>query len=92
VAQKFCWLKKNTMENNKNSFSEDSKNTDQPSGIDRTTGRGGKESVSRSEDVSENEDLESTGQVDESLQNKLEQEDAGTDVDIEDDQRNEPNR
>jgi hypothetical protein len=80
------------MENDKNNLTESSENNNENTGMDRTTGRGGKETVSRSENVAENEDLESSGQVDETLQNKLKQEDAGTGVDIEDDRRNERNR
>jgi hypothetical protein len=56
---------------------------------DRTTGRGGKDAVSRSGNAVENEDLKDNDLVDESLQNKLNREDAGTGVDIEDDRRNE---
>jgi hypothetical protein len=80
------------MENNKNNPAEVNDNTVDNTGIDRTSGKGGKETVSRSEDLSESEDLADSAQVDESLQNKLRQEDAGTGVDIEDDRRNERNR
>lgn len=45
---------------------------------DRTMGRGGKESVSAAESVSENEDIPGTGQVDKTLQNKLDTGGAGT--------------
>lgn len=44
---------------------------------DRTTGRGGKASVSRSQQPGRGEDLKHSG-ADEKLQNKLKQEDPGT--------------
>jgi hypothetical protein len=52
-------------------------NTDKSS-AGRTTGRGGKESVSRSGNSGEHEDLDTPSPVDETLKNKLDREDAGT--------------
>jgi hypothetical protein len=80
-----CYSKKNVMENTEN---KETKTVDTTS-VDRTTGRGGKDAVSRSGNTSENEDVKDNDLVDENLQNKLNQEDAGTGVDIEDDRRNE---
>jgi hypothetical protein len=71
---------------------ENTENKETQAGADRTTGTGGKETVSRSENLVENEDLKDNNLVDDSLQNKLKQEDAGTGVDIQDDERNERNR
>lgn len=62
------------METNKN-LTAQGKNGN---GSVRTMGRGGKESVSAAEKMSENEDISGTDQVDKTLQNKLNANDAGT--------------
>lgn len=57
------------------------KKNNQPNGelqMDRTTGTGGKESVSRSGKVNENDDTGESSGVDENQVNRLDEQDAGT--------------